>query len=77
MVPAESRTPDLGRSLERCAYLGVHAPRQSGKTTAMRALARRLTAEGHYAALHFSCESARAFSDIGSAERQIWQVIQE
>lgn len=77
MVPAESRTPDLGRSLEKHAYFAVHAPRQSGKTTAMRALARRLTAEGRYAALHFSCESARTFTDVGSAEQQIWQVIAE
>lgn len=75
MLPAESRTPALGAALDRHAYFAVHAPRQSGKTTAMRALARRLTAEGRFAALHFSCESARAFDALGDAERQVWRVI--
>lgn len=78
LVPPESRTPDLSPLLDRQAYFVVHAPRQSGKTTAMMALAARLTAEGRYAALHFSCESARSFSDNeGEAARQIWQVILE
>jgi len=50
----------------------VHAPRQTGKTTALRALARELTAHGRYAALHFSCEAARAADDdYGSASRTI------
>lgn len=77
MVPPESRTPDLRGYLERNAYFVVHAPRQSGKTTALRALAARLAAEGRYAALHFSCEAARAFTDVDVAERRIWLAIQE
>lgn len=78
MVPPESRIPDLRGLLDRKAWFGVHAPRQSGKTTAMRALAARLTADGTYAALHFSCEQARPFpDDVAEAERRIWLAIEE
>ncbi len=41
----------------------VHAPRQTGKTTALRALAQELTAIGRYAALYFSCELGEAAGD--------------
>ncbi len=57
MLPAESRTgDDVERLIDRERYFVIHAPRQVGKTTAFRALARRLTAEGRYAALLTSCE---------------------
>lgn len=39
----------------------VHAPRQSGKTTTIEALAKKLTEEATYTALRFSCETGRAF----------------
>lgn len=78
LVPPEARTPDLQHLLAKEAWFVVHAPRQSGKTTAMRALAARLTAEGRYAALHFSCEAGRAFSgDIRGAEHRVWLDIEE
>ena len=57
MVPAEPRLPDARRLIDQGQYFVVHAPRQTGKTTTLRSLARTLTAEGRYAALHFSCEA--------------------
>jgi len=57
-------------------YFVVHAPRQTGKTTTLSALATELTAAGEYAALHFSCELARAAGDdYGAAQRGILQRI--
>ncbi len=56
MLPAEGRTGDVQRLIDRERYFVIHAPRQVGKTTAFRALAERLTAEGRYAALITSCE---------------------
>ena len=56
MLPAERRVAGLRRLIEEQSYFVVHAPRQVGKTTSLRALAEALTAEGHYAALHTSCE---------------------
>lgn len=58
MLPPEPRLPEARGLIERGLYFVVHAPRQTGKTTTLRALARRLTAEGRFAALHFSCQSA-------------------
>jgi len=42
----------------------VGGPRQSGKTTFFRALARRLMDEGRYAALLASCETGQATGDL-------------
>jgi len=72
MIPAAARLPEVPRLVAREAYFVVHAPRQTGKTTTLRALADELTATGHYAALLFSCEAGRpAGDDYGAAARTI------
>src|SRR5215470_9595483 len=77
MIPALPRVPEAPRLVDRMGYFVVHAPRQTGKTTAMRALARELTATGRYAALHFSCEPGQAAGDdYGAAQRGILDQIQ-
>lgn len=43
MLPPTIRLPDLGTIIEQESYFVVHAPRQTGKTTAMLALAKQLT----------------------------------
>ncbi|WP_239346430.1 AAA family ATPase [Frankia sp. CIT1] len=78
MIPALSRLPEVPGLVDLKAYFVVHAPRQTGKTTALRALASDLTAQGRYAALHFSCEAARAAGDdFGAATLGILQRIKE
>ncbi|MDX9719499.1 MAG: ATP-binding protein [Myxococcota bacterium] len=57
MLPAEARTPEARPLIEGGHYFVIHAPRQSGKTTLIRNLARELTAEGKYAAVALSLES--------------------
>ncbi|WP_219552694.1 AAA family ATPase, partial [Nonomuraea harbinensis] len=52
-------------------YFVVHAPRQTGKTTALEALASELTAEGDIAALMFSCERAKSAGDDYAAAEEI------
>jgi hypothetical protein len=53
-------------------------PRQTGKTTAIRALAQELTAGGRYAAVRFTCEHAKvAGDDYGNAQRDILQEIRD
>lgn len=37
MLPPEPRLPEAGRLIERGMYFVVHAPRQTGKTTTLRA----------------------------------------
>jgi DNA polymerase III delta prime subunit len=76
MIPAERRLPEAPGLVEQGGYFIVHAPRQTGKTTALRALAKQLTGSGRYAALHFSCEEGGAYGDnFGSAQRAILRTL--
>jgi hypothetical protein len=62
--------------VEQQGYFVVHAPRQTGKTTTLRALAAALTAEGSHAAVHFSCEAGEAAADdFGEAARTLLDVL--
>ncbi|MGJ5674954.1 MAG: ATP-binding protein [Nostochopsis sp.] len=67
MLPPTSRLPDLSMLIEQESYFVVHAPRQTGKTTAMLALAQQLTASGRYAAVMVSAEVGSAFNHDPSA----------
>jgi hypothetical protein len=72
LVPPEPRFPEARELIEQQGYFVLHAPRQTGKTTTLRALAQALTAEGRYAALHVTCEEASvAGDDYGAGMRAI------
>lgn len=76
MLPPERRLGDIDRLIDGQGYFVLHAPRQAGKTTAMRALAERLSHEERYAALWVSCESAGVAGDdvalgVGAVVRKI------
>jgi hypothetical protein len=76
LVPPEPRLPEARELIEKKGYFVLHAPRQTGKTTTLRALAKGLTAEGRFAALHFTCEEASvAGDDYGAAMRAILYAI--
>src|SRR5262249_18588652 len=77
MVPALGRLPEAPDLVAKMSCFVVHAPRQTGKTTVLRALAEELTATGEYAALHFSCEVSEVAGDnYGAAQRGILLEIQ-
>ncbi|WP_446375617.1 AAA family ATPase [Coleofasciculus sp. D1-CHI-01] len=72
MLSPLDRLPQLDRLIEQQGYFVIHAPRQTGKTTAMLALAQQLTASGRYTAVMVSAEVGAAFPhDPGTAERAI------
>jgi len=72
MLPATARLPQLRDIIDEKGYFVIHAPRQTGKTTAMLEMARLLTAEGRYVAAMVSMEVGAAFQgDIGGAEAAI------
>lgn len=72
MLPASARLPDVMRLVEQQSYFVLHAPRQSGKTTAMLAFAHELTHHGRYSAIMLSLEVGASFSDDpDAAERAI------
>ena len=62
----------LERLIAQESYFVIHAPRQTGKTTAMLALAQQLTSSGRYTAVMVSAEVGAPFShDPGAAENAI------
>jgi len=72
MLSPTSRLPDLEHLIEQESYFVIHAPRQTGKTTAMLALAKQLTESGRYAAVMVSAEVGSPYShDPGAAELAI------
>ena len=70
-LPAVARLPGIFELVDRNQWFVLHAPRQSGKTTAMRALAAELTASGKYAALWATCEMGEPFGDDPGEVSQI------
>jgi hypothetical protein len=72
MLDPLTRLGDIRRLIDDKQYFVVHAPRQTGKTTTLDALAKQLTREGKYTALKFSCETGRAYgSNIEMVETAI------
>jgi type II secretory pathway predicted ATPase ExeA len=71
-VSSKSRLPGIDRLIRQQGYFVIHAPRQTGKTTAMLSLAQELTAAGTYTALLVSVEVGAAYpNDPDRAERSI------
>ncbi|WP_206641668.1 ATP-binding protein [Nonomuraea polychroma] len=71
MLPPTPRLPQARVLIDMDRYFVLHAPRQTGKTTALRTLASELTAEGDIAALMFSCERAKAAGDDYAAAESL------
>lgn len=78
MVPPLPRLPEAPKLIHRGMYFVVHAPRQTGKTTTLRALAHHLSEQGKYAAVHVSCEKGiPAGDDHGAAQMEILGALRE
>ena len=77
MLSPTERLPELTQLIAQQNYFVIHAPRQTGKTTVMLALAQELTASGQYVAILLSLEVGAVFPhDPGTAERAVlneWQ----
>ena len=77
MLSPVARLPQVQRVITQQGYFVLHAPRQTGKTTAMLSLAQALTESEQYAAVMVSVEVGAAFSDsLEAAELAIlgaWQ----
>ena len=57
IVPVLERLPELPRLIATKQFFVIHAARQSGKTTLLKALARDLNAKGTHVALYCSLET--------------------
>jgi AAA-like domain len=56
------RLPDIESLIDQRNYFVIHAPRQTGKSTAMLGLAQQLTESGHYASVMLSVEVGSPFN---------------
>ena len=73
MLPALDRLPGIRRLVSRGECFVIHAPRQTGKTTALKVFVREINAKGDMTALYCTHETlqgatdpARALSSIAS-----------
>jgi hypothetical protein len=62
-LPPEPRLPEARELIELGQYFVVHAPRQTGKTTSLNALASDLMAVGQLAALRISLQRAEPYGE--------------
>jgi hypothetical protein len=77
MLPAAPRLQQARAAIERGAYFAIRARHRVGTSTSLRALARELTDEGRYAAVHLSMAAGADYEDdVGAAELEVlasWQ----
>ena len=72
MLPPLRRLPTVLGLIEQQLYFLLQAPRQAGKSTALRELARALTDSGRYVSVLLSMETGEPFPDrIDAAELSI------
>jgi hypothetical protein len=71
MIPAVPRIPDVRDMINGKFYFVLHAPRQSGKTTCLKALTKQINSEGKYYAINCSLITLRNTSDPATAMKSI------
>ncbi|MCA6573322.1 MAG: AAA family ATPase [Pseudanabaena sp. M38BS1SP1A06MG] len=71
MLPATERLPEIKKLIDQRNYFVIHAPRQTGKTTAMLTLAQELTASGEYTSVMVSAEVGSTFPDEPEKAEQV------
>jgi len=75
MLPALDRLPEIRRLVALRRYFVIHAPRQTGKTTALKALVREVNAKGDMAALYCTLETLQNAKDADKASRTIGSLL--
>ncbi|MDR1111929.1 MAG: ATP-binding protein [Deltaproteobacteria bacterium] len=71
MLPALPRVGGVDALIAKKLYFVLHAPRQSGKTTYLRALRDKINEDGKYRALYCSLEALDGVTDIETAMTSI------
>ena len=75
MMPALDRLPGVRELVAGGGYFVVHAPRQTGKTTALQALVSEINAKGEMFALYCTLESLQNATDVPVANKIIRELI--
>lgn len=72
MLQPQDRLPQVQHLIDSKKYFVIHAPRQTGKTTALFTLAKSLTESGKYVAVWLSMQEGASFNqNIDAAEAVI------
>lgn len=71
MLPALDRLPEMRRLVSREQYFVLHAPRQIGKTTALKELVREINSKGEMVAIYCTLETLRGATDPARAASAI------
>ena len=72
MLPALDRLPGIRRLVNMERYFVIHAPRQTGKTTAVKALAREINKKGDMVAIYCTLETMQKLA--GSYETAMREI---
>ena len=75
MMPALDRLPGVRQLVSGGDYFVVHAPRQTGKTTALKALVSEINAKGEMFAFYCTLESLQNAVDVQLANKIIRELI--
>jgi AAA+ ATPase superfamily predicted ATPase len=75
MVPAIARNKDVEKLIDEKQYFVVHAARQTGKTSLLKAVASKINSESNYYALYCSLESTHVFNEMAEGIKQIYFTI--
>ena len=75
MMPALDRLPGIRELVAGGNYFVVHAPRQTGKTTALQALVSEINAKGDMAAIYCTLESLQNATDVQLANKVMRELI--
>ncbi|MDR1490299.1 MAG: ATP-binding protein, partial [Desulfovibrio sp.] len=77
MLDAVARLPEARTLAESKKYFVIHAARQTGKTTLLRALTREIHAEGKFYALYCSLEAVQGIDSLEDGMSAILGSIQQ
>ena len=75
MLAPQSRCPELWQYVENQEFFVMHAARQTGKTTVIRDIVKRLNASGDYHALYCSLEEIQEIQDPHHALPKIVELL--
>ena len=75
MLPALDRLPGIRELVAGGNYFVVHAPRQTGKTTALQALVQEINAQGNMFAIYCTLETLQNATDVDDAMAKIVKLL--
>ncbi|MDR0548435.1 MAG: AAA-like domain-containing protein [Deltaproteobacteria bacterium] len=75
MLPVLPRLPGVDTLIDKENYFIVHAPRQSGKTTFLQELTKKINSEGQYYAFYCSLDSTQNMVDDDKAITRVAEQI--